>query len=50
VAVAGPFSVRLLGQGAVTRWSLGPDPSGAYTIRSALAEGWGGQGSVRLAW
>jgi hypothetical protein len=50
VTVIGPLSVRLLGTAAVTQWSLGLDPSGAYTVRSARADSLGGQIAVRLAW
>ncbi len=48
VALAGPVSLRALGRYATTRWSLDVDPSGAYTVRSAVAESWGGRVVLRL--
>jgi hypothetical protein len=48
VALAWPVSLRILGRYATTRWSLDVDPSGAYTVRSALAESWGGRVVLRL--
>ncbi len=48
VALVGPLSLRALGRRASTRWSLDVDPSGAYSVRSALAESWGGRVVLRL--
>jgi hypothetical protein len=48
VALAGSLSLRALGHYAVTRWSLDVDPSGAYTVRSARGETWGGRVTLRL--
>ncbi|MGB8930943.1 MAG: hypothetical protein WCC48_06800, partial [Anaeromyxobacteraceae bacterium] len=41
-------SLRVLGSYADTRWTLEPDPSGAYTVRSARAERLGGRVTLRL--
>lgn len=48
VALGGPFSLQALGRWAATRWSLDADPSGAWTVRSALAESWGARVVVRV--
>jgi hypothetical protein len=48
VALAGPLSLRAVLRYAATRWSLDLDPSGAYTVRSALADSWGGRVVLRL--
>lgn len=48
VALAGALSLRVLGHHGATRWSLDIDPSGAYTVRSARAEAWGGRVTLRL--
>ena len=48
VALAGPLSLRAVVRHASTRWSLDLDPSGAYTVRSALADSWGGRVVLRL--
>jgi hypothetical protein len=48
VALGGPFSLRALGRRAATRWSLDADPSGAWTVRSARGESWGGRVVLRV--
>jgi len=48
VALAGPLSLRAVLRHAATRWSLDVDPSGAYTVRSALADSWGGRVVLRV--
>ncbi|HSN14505.1 MAG TPA: hypothetical protein VLT61_07715 [Anaeromyxobacteraceae bacterium] len=42
------LSLRALASWADTRWTLDPDPSGAYTVRSARAERLGGRVTLRL--
>jgi len=48
-ALFGPLSMRVLGHYALTRWRLDADPSGAFTVRSARAESYGGRVTLRLA-
>jgi hypothetical protein len=42
------LSLRALASWADTRWALDPDPSGAYTVRSARSERLGGRVTLRL--
>ena len=46
--LGGPLSLRLLGTWSLTRWRLDADPSGAFTVRSAEAERWGGRAVLRM--
>ena len=46
----GPLSLRAVGVYSTTRWSLAPDPSGAYSVRSARADMYGGRLSLRAGW
>jgi hypothetical protein len=48
IALGGPLSLRALGDFATTRWSLGVDPSGAYTVRSGRGDSWGGRVMLRF--
>jgi hypothetical protein len=48
VRLIGPVSIRVGACYAATRWSLEPDPTGAYTVSSATADSVSGRAWIRL--